>query len=81
MKVRKLRDENPANFREALGQRYQFENIIGHSPEMRGEIFATITRVAGTRATVLLAGESGVGKDMAIARAIHQHSRAATGRS
>ena len=37
------------------------------------EIFATITRVAGTRATVLLAGESGVGKDM-IARAIHQHS-------
>jgi len=37
------------------------------------EIFATITRVAPTRATVLLAGESGVGKDM-IARAIHQHS-------
>jgi len=30
-------------------------------------------RVAPTRATVLLAGESGVGKDM-IARAIHQHS-------
>ena len=37
------------------------------------EIFATIMRVAPTRATVLLAGESGVGKDM-IARAIHQHS-------
>ena len=37
------------------------------------EIFATIVRVAPTRATVLLAGESGVGKDM-IARAIHQHS-------
>ena len=37
------------------------------------EIFATIERVAPTRATVLLAGESGVGKDM-IARAIHQHS-------
>ena len=33
----------------------------------------TIMRVAPTRATVLLAGESGVGKDM-IARAIHQHS-------
>ena len=30
-------------------------------------------RVAPTRATVLLAGESGVGKDM-IARAIHHHS-------
>ncbi len=71
LEVRKLRDEN-RELREALGQRYQFQNIIGHSPAMQ-EIFATITRVAGTRATVLLAGESGVGKDM-IARAIHMHS-------
>ena len=71
LELRKLRDEN-RDLREALGQRYQFENIIGKSQAMQ-EIFATITRVAGTRATVLLAGESGVGKDM-IARAIHQHS-------
>jgi DNA-binding NtrC family response regulator len=71
LEVRKLRDEN-RDLREALGQRYQFENIIGRSASMQ-DIFATITRVAGTRATVLLAGESGVGKDM-IARAIHQHS-------
>src|ERR1700674_787177 len=69
--VSKLRDEN-RELREALGQRYHFENIVGHSPEMQ-EIFATVTRVAPTRATVLLAGESGVGKDM-IARAIHEHS-------
>jgi DNA-binding NtrC family response regulator len=71
LEVRKLRDEN-RELREALGQKYQFENIIGRSPAMQ-EIFATIARVAGTRATVLLAGESGVGKDM-IARAIHHHS-------
>src|SRR5690242_12286746 len=71
LEVRKLRDEN-RELREALGQRYQFENIIGSSPAMQ-EIFATVMRVAPTRATVLLAGESGVGKDM-IARAIHQHS-------
>ncbi len=71
LEVRKLRDEN-RELREALGQRYQFANIIGHSRAMQ-EIFATIERVAPTRATVLLAGESGVGKDM-IARAIHHHS-------
>src|ERR1700674_3099619 len=71
LEVSKLRDEN-RELREALGERYKFENIIGSSPAMQ-EIFATITRVAPTRATVLLAGESGVGKDM-IARAIHQHS-------
>src|SRR5580700_9160529 len=71
LEVRKLRDEN-RELREALGQKYQFENIIGRSPAMQ-DIFSTITRVAGTRATVLLAGESGVGKDM-IARAIHHHS-------
>ena len=37
------------------------------------EIFAAIERVGPTRATVLLTGESGVGKDL-IARAIHFHS-------
>jgi DNA-binding NtrC family response regulator len=71
LEVRQLRAEN-RELREALGKKYQFENIIGHSPAMQ-DIFATITRVAPTRATVLLCGESGVGKDM-IARAIHQHS-------
>jgi two-component system response regulator AtoC len=71
LEVRKLREEN-RDLKEQLGHRYKFENIIGHSTPMQ-EIFATILRVAPTRATVLLAGESGVGKDM-IARAIHHHS-------
>src|SRR6476646_10656100 len=71
LEVRALRDEN-RQLREELGKRYQFDNIIGRSLAMQ-EIFATIERVAPTRATVLLAGESGVGKDL-IARAIHFHS-------
>jgi len=71
LEVRALRDEN-RQLREELGRRYTFESIIGHSPPMQ-EIFGTIMRVAPTRATVLLAGESGVGKDL-IARAIHHHS-------
>jgi DNA-binding NtrC family response regulator len=71
MEVRALRDEN-RQLKEELGRRYEFDNIIGRSVPMQ-EIFATITRVAPSRATVLLAGESGVGKDL-IARAIHFHS-------
>jgi DNA-binding NtrC family response regulator len=69
--VRALQEEN-RKLREELGHRYEFDNIIGRSPAMQ-EIFATVERVAPTRATVLLAGESGVGKDL-IARAIHYHS-------
>ncbi len=71
LEVRALRDENRL-LKEQLGRRYEYDNIIGRSEPMQ-EIFATIERVAPTRATVLLAGESGVGKDL-IARAIHFHS-------
>src|SRR5258705_2116137 len=71
LEVRALRDEN-RQLKEELGLRYEFDNITGRSAVMQ-EIFSTITRVAPTRATVLLAGESGVGKDL-IARAIHFHS-------
>src|SRR4051794_1855112 len=71
MEMQSLQDEN-RRLREQLDTRYQFDNVIGRSAAMR-EIFHTVERVAPTRATVLLAGESGVGKDM-IARAIHQHS-------
>ena len=70
--VHRLREEN-RSLREALGQRYQFSNIIAYSPKMQ-EVLATVERVAPTNSTVLLGGESGVGKDL-IARAIHQHSR------
>jgi transcriptional regulator with PAS, ATPase and Fis domain len=41
-------------------------------------VLATVERVAPTNATVLLGGESGVGKDL-IARAIHEKSRRASG--
>jgi DNA-binding NtrC family response regulator len=71
LEMRALRDEN-RQLRQELFRRYQYGNIVGRSPAMQ-EIFATIERVAPTRATVLLAGESGVGKDL-IARAIHLHS-------
>jgi DNA-binding NtrC family response regulator len=76
LEVNRLREEN-ISLREALGQRYEFKNIVARSPKMQ-EVLATVERVAPTNSTVLLGGESGVGKDM-IARAIHEHSRRAAG--
>jgi DNA-binding NtrC family response regulator len=74
--VRNLREEN-RSLREALGKRYSHPNVIARSPKMQ-EVLATLERVAPTNATVLLGGESGVGKDL-IARAIHEKSRRASG--
>ena len=74
--VHRLREEN-RNLREAMGYRYEFKNIIGRSLKMQ-EVLATVERVAPSNSTVLLGGESGVGKDL-IARAIHQHSKRASG--
>jgi len=74
--VRNLREEN-RELREALGKRYAHPNVVARSPKMQ-EVLATVERVATTNATVLLGGESGVGKDL-IARAIHEKSRRATG--
>src|SRR6266853_1055450 len=74
--VRNLREEN-RSLREALGKRYVHPNVVARSAKMQ-EVLATVERVASTNATVLLGGESGVGKDL-IARAIHEKSRRASG--
>jgi len=74
--VHALREEN-RSLREALGKRYAHPNVVARSPKMQ-EVLATVERVAPTHATVLLGGESGVGKDL-IARAIHEKSRRAAG--
>ncbi len=72
----RLREEN-RSLREALGQKYSHPNIVAISPKMQ-EVLATVERVAPTNSTVLLGGESGVGKDL-IARAIHEKSRRPSG--
>jgi len=71
-----LREEN-RSLREALGQRYQYKNIVAESQKMQA-VLALVERVAPTNATVLIGGESGVGKDL-VARAIHEHSNRASG--
>ena len=74
--VHKLREEN-RSLREALGKRYAHPNVVARSTKMQ-EVLATVDRVAPTNSTVLLGGESGVGKDL-IAHAIHEKSRRSAG--
>jgi two-component system, NtrC family, response regulator AtoC len=50
----------------------RFENIVGESPQMR-DVFRTIEKVARSNATVLVLGETGVGKEL-VAEALHRNS-------
>ncbi|MFQ5822913.1 MAG: sigma-54-dependent transcriptional regulator [bacterium] len=58
--------------RSELGSRYGIENIIGKSPKLQ-KVFESVEMVAPTKATVLIQGASGTGKEL-IAKAIHQLS-------
>ena len=66
-----LLEEN-LQLRASLNTRYKFDNLVGRSALMEA-IFETVTQVAVTRATVLITGETGTGKEL-IARAIHYNS-------
>ncbi len=67
-RVARERDE----LRQQVTGLYQFEGLLTKSLEMR-EIFATLKKVAPYNVTVLLCGESGVGKELA-AKALHYNS-------
>ena len=74
-KVR-LENEN-SRLKNALKRRFKPSNIIGSSKPMQ-QVYAHIHKVASTRATVLILGESGVGKEL-VASAIHYNSPYAEG--
>ncbi len=57
---------------EELEKRRGFDRIIGNSPQMR-RIFEVVRQVAATKASVLITGDSGTGKEL-IADAIHNLS-------
>ncbi len=63
------------DLRDAVGKRYNFDNIIGESGPMQ-HIFKTVQAVAPLKTTVLITGESGTGKEL-IAKAVHFHSNRA----
>jgi len=74
-KVR-LESENRRLHNE-LKKKYKPENIIGNSKPMQ-DIYQLIDKVSATKATVLVLGESGVGKEL-VASAIHYNSPTADG--
>jgi len=61
----------------AMKERFRPANIIGNSRVMR-DVYRMIAKIAPSRATVLILGESGVGKEL-VASAIHYNSPVATG--
>jgi len=68
---RKLRHENHALKRE-IGAKMQFDQIVGASDLMM-QLFEQLQTVAPSKATVLVTGDSGTGKEL-VARAIHVNS-------
>ncbi|ACL05081.1 transcriptional regulator, NifA subfamily, Fis Family [Desulfatibacillum aliphaticivorans] len=59
-------------YEEAHLSYLQFDEIVGHSPAIN-EVLSKIEQVANTETTVLITGETGVGKEL-VARAIQKHS-------
>lgn len=76
LKSRELVLENRL-LRQELGKQKLDSALIALSPGMQ-EVLSIVSRVANTEASVLIQGESGVGKEV-VARAIHQASRKSAG--
>jgi DNA-binding NtrC family response regulator len=57
--------------------RFPIDQVVGESPGIR-EVMSTVEKVAPSRATILLSGETGTGKEI-MARAVHRASHAASG--
>lgn len=68
---REVIEENQ-KLKAQLDLRFGLENIVGHDHRMQ-RVFDMVDRIADTRATVLITGESGTGKSL-LARAIHRRS-------
>jgi len=68
LELRSLRREN-RELRLAMESKYE---IVGDSPALR-RVLEAVQRAAPTNATVLLLGESGVGKEL-VARTVHRNS-------
>src|SRR5947208_2944296 len=69
LRERALLDE-VVQLREQTTRSHSFRNVLSKNPRMHA-IFDLIANVAQTNSTVLIAGETGTGKEQ-VARAIHE---------
>jgi DNA-binding NtrC family response regulator len=74
LQSRRIEAENVV-LHERLDKKYSFDGIVGNSPGLT-EVLDKVKLVAPSKATVLLEGETGTGKEL-IAQAIHQNSNRA----
>ena len=65
-------DDRAGHLRDEMRRKYVLDNLVAHSAGMR-RVRARILQVAAARSTVLILGESGVGKEL-VAKAIHYNS-------
>jgi len=68
----RLQHENIA-LREEIDNTSMFEEIVGTSPALQA-VLTRVSKVAPTDSTVLIAGDTGTGKEL-VARAVHRRSR------
>ena len=71
LKSKRLEKEN-VQLQQRLDKKYSFDEVVGSSKPFRKAI-AEVKRVAPSKATVLLSGETGTGKEL-FAQMIHQNS-------
>jgi DNA-binding NtrC family response regulator len=71
LRSREIEEENTA-LKQQVDKNFAIENIVGRSTAMEA-VFDTVRQVAPSRATVLVQGEHGTGKEL-IAHAIHNLS-------
>ncbi|HOI75454.1 MAG TPA: sigma 54-interacting transcriptional regulator [Syntrophales bacterium] len=76
LQMRQMRNDINLLHRELL-QSYRLDRILTDNARMK-ELCLTITRIAGSNASVLITGESGSGKEL-VASAIHYNSKRRNG--
>ncbi len=76
LKSRQIEEENK-QLHQRLNEKFSFDSFIGESAGLR-EVIEKVKLVAPSKATILIGGETGTGKEL-VAQAIHQNSDRAKG--